>query len=165
MTSFDKLFALAGTYDDVDAAKADWKEVRKFHGAARIGKFQAAIFTKRAEDDIHVIDTTSTTRTTGAKWGTLAGAVALVLFPPAAVTELVGAAAIGALTGNVLKGWGPADVRRLGECVDVGQSGILLIAEANEALDPKEFFPAALQTTSAEFVRDENLVWEPVDEE
>ncbi len=136
------MVAFAGSYSDREAAEADYKAIKELHREGLIGKYQAAIFEKQA-DKVKIVDTVSTTRATGAKWGAAVGAVAGVMFPPLLVAELAGGAAVGALTGNVLKGWGAEDIKRIGADLDIGELGVLLVAQAAPDLGADRVFSRA----------------------
>jgi len=126
----DDLFVFAGSYDSLDDAKADFAALDTLHAEKWFGKYQAAIFTKDDEGKVTVLDTTSTTRTTGAKWGVAIGAVLGVVFPPSILLSAAAGAATGAVAGNLAKGWSHWDVKEIGEMAENGTSGVIVIAEA-----------------------------------
>jgi uncharacterized membrane protein len=130
MADFDTMYAFAASYRDMSAAKADFDAVTQAHHAKTIGKFQAAIFTKEADGKVKIVNTTSTTRTTGAKWGTAVGALVGVLFPPTLVVDLVAGGTLGALSGNLVKGWGADEIKRMGEALDQCDVGVVAIVES-----------------------------------
>lgn len=137
------MIAFAGAYTDKAAAEADYAAIKQLHHDKVIGKYQAAIFGKREDGKIKIIDTVSTTRASGAKWGLAVGAVAAVMFPPLLLADLAGGAAVGALSGNVLKGWGAEDLKKIGADLDVGEIGVLLVAQAGPDLEAEHVFPKA----------------------
>jgi uncharacterized membrane protein len=128
------MVAFAGSYSDRSAAEADFEAIKELHRDKLINKYQAAIFEKQDDGKVKIINTTSTTRTTGAKWGVAVGAVAGLMFPPLLLADLAGGAAVGALAGNVLKGWGAEDIKKIGADLDTGELGVLLIAQATPDL-------------------------------
>ena len=58
------------------------------------------------------------------------GAAIGLVFPPALVATAAEGAAIGALAGNLSKGWFKGDVKRLADQLQPGQAGIVAVAEA-----------------------------------
>ena len=125
-----KMSAFAGSYADRASAQQDFAGIKDLHRDKLINKYQAAIFEKEADGKVKIIDTVSTTRASGAKWGAAVGAVAGLMFPPLLLVDLAGGAAVGALTGNVLKGWGAEDIKRIGADLQTGELGVILIAQA-----------------------------------
>jgi uncharacterized membrane protein len=128
------VFVFAGMYDDLDDAKADFAGLDTLHAEKWFGKYQAAIFTKNEEGKVEVLDTISTTRTTGAKWGAAIGAVLGVVFPPSILVSAAAGAATGAVAGNLAKGWMSWDIKELADTLEEGAAGVIVIAEAT----PKE---------------------------
>ena len=137
------MVAFAGSYSDRSAAEADFEAIKDLHRDKLINKYQAAIFEKQADGKIKIINTVSTTRATGAKWGAAVGAVAGVMFPPLLLADIAAGAAVGALTGNVLKGWGAEDIKKIGADLDTGELGVLLIAQAAPDLGADKVFSRA----------------------
>ena len=72
-----------------------------------------AIFTKEADGKIKIVNTTSTTRSTGAKWGVAVGAVAGRAVPAERRSSVSWLGPLGALSGNLVKGWGAAELKTL----------------------------------------------------
>jgi uncharacterized membrane protein len=129
------LFMYAGSYADATAARGDYDQLSQLHKDDMIGKYQAAVFEKRADGKVKVIDTVSTTRSTGAKWGAGIGAALGLVFPPAILVGAAEGAAVGALAGNISKGWFKGDIKRLADELEPGQAGVIAVAEAGESLD------------------------------
>ena len=132
---YNDIFLLAGLYEDPNTARMDYDQLSEAHRRDLIGRFQGAIFEKRPDGKVKVLDTTSTSRGTGAKWGAAIGAGIGLLFPPALLATTAEGAVIGGLAGNLSKGWFKGDVKRLAEELEPGQAGVIAIAEAGPALD------------------------------
>ena len=130
---YQDVYVFAGMYDSSDAAKMDFEQLSAMHKAERIGKFQAAVFEKRPDGKVKVLNTTSTTRTTGAKWGAGIGAVLGLVFPPAILVGAAEGAAVGAIAGNLSKGWFKGDIKRIADELAPGQAGVIAVAEATES--------------------------------
>jgi uncharacterized membrane protein len=123
------LVVYAGSYEDGFAAEADFRDIKAAHHAGLIGKYDSALFTREADGKIKVLNTDSTTRAKGAKWGLVTGAVVGLLFPPSLIAGLIWGGGIGTLVGHLAKGWSHKDIKELGETLEVGHSGVVLIAE------------------------------------
>jgi uncharacterized membrane protein len=165
MPDFDTIYAYAGSYLDMDAAKTDFDAVAKAHRARTIGKFQAAIFTKDADGKVKIVDTTSTTRTTGAKWGVVVGAVAGALFPPSLVVGLVAGGTLGALSGNLVKGWGAQELKTFGDALEAGNVGVIAIIEGLTSEGAPELLPNAERREVQQFDKMRDQLQAALDEE
>lgn len=143
---YQDVFVFAGQYDDPQVAKSDYEMLGDAHKSEIIGKYQAALFEKQPDGKVKVLDTTSTTRATGAKWGAGIGVALALVFPPSLLAGAAGGAALGALTGNLSKGWFKGDIKRLGEELQPGQAGIVAVAEAGPALEPTQVLTKASKT-------------------
>ena len=123
------LVVYAGSYADGFEAETDFREIKAAHHAGLIDKYQSALFTKQDDGTVKVLNTDSTTRGSGAKWGLATGAVVGLLFPPSLIAGLIWGGGIGTLVGHLAKGWSHKDIKELGETLEVGQSGVVLVAE------------------------------------
>ena len=88
--NYDNAYVYGGTYDSADAARSDYDNLALLYADEVIGPFQAAMVEKRADGKVKVLDTTSTTRTTGAAVGAAIGAVLALIFPPAILLTAAG---------------------------------------------------------------------------
>jgi uncharacterized membrane protein len=127
---FEQVWVYAGAYDNQDLAMADFEAIKDAKAAGWIGKYQSAVFVKEADGKVKILNTDSTTRTSGAKWGMAVGAVAGLIFPLGLLAGLVWGAGLGALGGNIAKGWSAGDIKALGAALDTGEAGVILIAQA-----------------------------------
>ena len=127
------LVVYAGSYADGFEAETDFRDIKAAHHAGLIDKYQSALFTKEDDGKVKVLNTDSTTRGSGAKWGLATGAVVGLLFPPSLIAGLIWGGGIGTLVGHLAKGWSHKDIKELGEALEVGQTGVVLIAEVAEA--------------------------------
>lgn len=164
MEDITTMVAFAGSYSDRAAAQADFDAIKQLFHDKLIGRYQAAIFEK-VDGKVKILNTESTTRTSGAKWGLAVGAVAALMFPPLAVAELAGGTAVGALTGNVVKGWGAEDIKRIGADLDDGELGVLLVAHAAPDLATEKVFPGARRSDRSDISHAQAEVSEALDSE
>ena len=140
------LVVYAGSYEDGFAAEADFRDIKAAHHAGLIGKYDSALFTKEGDGKVKVLNTDSTTRTKGAKWGLATGAVVGLLFPPSLIAGLVWGGGIGTLVGHLAKGWSHKDIKELGEALEVGETGVVLIAEATPDVAVSRILKQATKT-------------------
>ena len=129
MSGSDSTFILVATYPDEAAAREDYQVVKDAHAAGLVGSYDAAVVTKDASGKVHENKDETATRH-GAWWGVAAGAAIGVIFPPA----VLGAAAVGGvaggLTGHLSKGMSRSQAKQLGDFIDPGQAGLVVVGES-----------------------------------
>jgi uncharacterized membrane protein len=136
--AIDTLIAFAGVYDSVDDAKADYELVKELHTeAGLIDGYDAAIVERREDGKTKIVKKHETpTRVGGVLGGGVGLATGLVvaLFPFAAVgggllAGTTGAGALlGAVTGHAAAGMSRKDLKELGEHLDKGTAGLVVVA-------------------------------------
>jgi uncharacterized membrane protein len=136
--AIDTLMAYVGVYDDVADAEADYLLVKDLHTEADlIDAYDAAVVERRADGKVRITKKHETpTRVGGVLGGGIGLATGLVvaLFPFAAVGGglLVGTAAggaiLGAVAGHAAAGMSRSDLKELGEHLDAGQAGLVVVA-------------------------------------
>ena len=134
----DTLMAYVGVYDSVGAAEADYDVVKALHTeAGLIDAYDAAVVERRDDGKTKIVRKHETpTRVGGVLGGGVGLATGLVvaLFPFAAVGGglLVGATAggaiLGAVAGHAAAGMSRGDLKELGEHLDAGQAGLVVVA-------------------------------------
>ena len=129
MSGSDSTFILVATYPDEAAAREDYQVVKDAHAAGLVGSYDAAVVTKDANGKVHENKDETATRH-GAWWGVAAGAAIGVIFPPA----VLGAAAVGGLaggvTGHLSKGMSRSQAKQLGDFINPGQAGLVVVGES-----------------------------------
>jgi uncharacterized membrane protein len=129
MARSDGTFILVATYPDEMTARDDYQVVKEAHARGLVGSYDAAVITKDRNGKIHENKDETSTRH-GAWWGIAAGAAVGVLFPP----SLLGAAAvggvIGGVSGHLAKGMSRSEAKELGDFIDPGQAGLLVVGES-----------------------------------
>jgi uncharacterized membrane protein len=136
----DTLFLIGATYDDVDAAVADYEAVKELYRDVRTSHdFDAAVIAKDEKGKVHVVkkheQPTRHGAAVGLGWG-LAVGVAAALFPPVGIgiaTAGGAGAAIGGVIGHAAGGMSRSDLKDVGEILDTGQAGLLVVYETNLA--------------------------------
>ncbi len=127
MAEPDGVVVYAGSYVSVADAKDDFELIRALHNEKFIGEFEAAVFHKDADGKVKVLDTVATERSAGAKVGAITGAVMGVLFPATIVGAALAGGGIGALFGNFRRGLKRKDVMEIGDMLDEGEAGVVLV--------------------------------------
>jgi uncharacterized membrane protein len=137
----DTLMVYVGVYDRVADAEADYDVVKVLHTeAGLIDAYDAAVVERRDDGKTKIVRKHETpTRVGGVLGGGVGLATGLVvaLFPFAAVGGglLVGATAggaiLGAVAGHAAAGMSRHDLKELGEHLDAGQAGLVVVAIAD----------------------------------
>jgi uncharacterized membrane protein len=135
----DTYVVLANQYNNESDALADYDAVRKVYtDLGIIDTYDAAVLTREANGKVDVVKRTEEpTRQGGAKGfivGLAVGAV-VALFPAAGIGLAAGllgggaiGAGVGAVAGHVAGGMRRSDLKDLGELLDNGTSGLLVVA-------------------------------------
>ncbi|HVP01472.1 MAG TPA: hypothetical protein VMT10_02795 [Solirubrobacteraceae bacterium] len=149
---FDTFVLIAGQYDDEADAIADYDAVHDaYKELGLIDTYDAAVLTKDAQGKVSIVKKHEEPTRQGAAGGLLVGlaaGAAVALFPAVLLggALLVGGAAgagLGALAGHVAGGLSRSDLKDLGELLDEGASGLLVIT----ATDAEAHAEAAITRT------------------
>ncbi len=133
----DTFIAYVGVYDNVSDADADYDLVKDLHTkAGLIDSYDAAVVERRAGGKVKITKKHETPTRVG---GVLGGGVGLatglvvVLFPFAAIgggliaLTTAGGAVLGAVAGHAAAGMSRHDLKELGEHLDAGQAGLVVV--------------------------------------
>ena len=136
--AIDTLMVFVGTYDSVEEAQADYQVVHELHTEADlIDAYDAAVVEHRDDGKVKIVKKHETpTRVGGVLGGGVGLATGLVvaLFPFAAVgggllaAATGGGAILGAVAGHAAAGMSRDDLKALGEHLDAGQAGLVVVA-------------------------------------
>ena len=136
--AIDTLIAYVGVYDNVGEAEADYDLVKELHvEAGLIDAYDAAVIERREGGKTKIVKKHETpTRVGGVLGGGVGLATGLVvaLFPFAAVgggllaAATGGGAILGAVAGHAAAGMSRDDLKALGEHLDAGQAGLVVVA-------------------------------------
>jgi len=136
--AIDTLIAYVGVYDSVAEAEADYDLVKELHvEAGLIDAYDAAVIERREVGKTKIVKKHETpTRVGGVLGGGVGLATGLVvaLFPFAAVgggllaAATGGGAILGAVAGHAAAGMSRDDLKALGEHLDAGQAGLVVVA-------------------------------------
>ena len=136
----DTLYVIAAAYDDVDTAVADYEAVKALYREVKTSHdFDAAVVAKDEDGKVRIVkkheQPTRHGAAVGLGWG-LAVGVTAALFPPVGIglaAAGAGGAAIGAVAGHASDGMSRGDLKELGDTLDEGQAGLVVVYETNLA--------------------------------
>ncbi len=129
MADTDGTFIFIATYPDEDAAQDDYQVVKDLHARGLVGSYDAAVVTKDANGKVHENKDETATRH-GAWWGVAAGAAIGVIFPPAVLGAAAVGGVIGGVSGHLAKGMSRSRAKELGDFIDPGQAGLVVVGES-----------------------------------
>ena len=137
----DTFVAFVGVYDNAGDAEADYQMVKDLHVEAGLfDSYDAAVIERRADGKVKITKKHETpTRVGGVLGGGVGLATGLVvaLFPFAAIgggllaVTTGGGALLGALAGHAAAGMSRHDLKELGEHLDTGQAGLVVVGVAD----------------------------------
>lgn len=135
--AIDTFMVFVGVYADVEAAEADYEVIKDLHTeAGLIDAYDAAVIHRRDDNKVKIVRKHETpTRVGGVLGGGVGLATGLVvaLFPFAAIgggllaATTAGGSVLGAVAGHAAGGMSRADLKDLGEYLDTGQAGLVVV--------------------------------------
>src|SRR6185436_10474575 len=145
----DTFVAYVGVYPSVEDAESDYQLVKDLHTkAGMLDAYDAAVIEKRTDGKVRITKKHETpTRVGGVLGGGVGLATGLVvaLFPFAAIgggllaATTAGGAILGAVSGHAAAGMSRDDLKELGEYLDEGQAGLVVVGVSDmEAKIEKE---------------------------
>src|SRR6187399_455168 len=136
--AIDTFMVYVGVYGNVADAESDYQFVKDLHTeVGLIDAYDAAVIQRRADGKVKIARKHETpTRVGGVLGGGVGLATGLVvaLFPFAAVGggllagTAAGGAILGAVAGHAAAGMSRDDLKQLGEHLDAGQAGLVVVA-------------------------------------
>jgi uncharacterized membrane protein len=137
----DTFIAYVGVYANVNAAETDYDLIKELHTeAGLLEAYDAAVIERRADGKVKITKKHETpTRAGGVLGGGVGLATGLVvaLFPFAAIgggllaAATGGGAVLGAVAGHAAAGMSRHDLKELGEQLDAGQAGLVVVGVAD----------------------------------
>ncbi|WP_238487123.1 hypothetical protein [Actinoplanes flavus] len=160
----DTFLVYVGAYSSVAQARADYDAVKELHRKANlIDAYDAAVIERKANGKTTIVKQHETpTRVGGVVGGGFGLATGLVvaLFPFAAIgggllaASTAGGVALGALAGHAAAGLSRHDLKELGEYLDEGQAGLVVIAVADIGSKVEHAMANAEKTATRELQAD-----------
>jgi uncharacterized membrane protein len=135
--AIDTFLVVVGVYDRVEDAESDYEFIKDLHTEADlIDAYDAAVIERRDDGKVKIAKKHETpTRVGGVLGGGVGLATGLVvaLFPFAAIgggllaATAGGGAVLGAVAGHAAAGMSRHDLKELGESLDKGQAGLIVV--------------------------------------
>ena len=160
----DTFMAYVGVYPNVADAVADYELVKDLHTeAGLIDAYDAAVIERRSDGKVKITKKHETpTRVGGVLGGGVGLATGLVvaLFPFAAIgggllaATAAGGAVLGAVAGHAAAGMSRDDLKELGERLDAGEAGLVVVAVSDMGAKVKEAMARAEKLEAKELKAD-----------
>jgi uncharacterized membrane protein len=147
MSKSDGTFILVATYPDELSARDDYESVKDAHAMGLVGSYDAAVVTKDTNGKIHESKHETATRH-GTWWGIAAGAAVGVLFPPSIIGAAAAGGVIGGISGHLAKGMSRSDAKELGDFIDPGEAGLVVVGDSKIAVPLQRAVTRAEKQTS-----------------
>jgi uncharacterized membrane protein len=147
----------AASYDALGAAQADFRAVHEFYMVAGLlDSYDAAVIARDEAGKVRIVVKQEPATARGAWPGLgigLAEAALVALFPAVST-----GAGLGVLAGHVSAGLGRAALKELGEVLDDGHSGLMVVAAADAAGRVGRFIRHATRQTGKPLRADETAI-------
>ncbi len=160
----DTFIVYVGIYPDVYAAEADYKRVKDLHSEAHLlDAYDAAVIERRDNGKVKIVKKHETpTRAGGVLGGGVGLATGLVvaLFPFAAIgggllaATTAGGSILGALAGHAVAGMSRDDLKELGESLDEGEAGLIVVGVSDMGSKIEKAMDRAEKTTTKQLKAD-----------
>ena len=172
--SLDTFVVLANQYNTESDALADYDAVRKlYNDLGIIDTYDAAVLTRGPDGKVEIVKRVEEPTRHGAAAGLLIGlavGAAVVLFPAAGIplaAGMAGGAAIGttagAVAGHVARGMKRSDLKELGELLDDGKSGLVVVAASDVASKVEAAITRAKKRAKAQLQADVDAMKKEID--
>jgi len=174
VANYDTFMLFGAVYTDQSAAEGDYDAVKAlYYGTDLIDTFDAAVVTKRDDGKVKILSKheqpTRKGGWRGAGVGLATGAV-VALFPAAAIgsgllaaTTGIGAT-LGAVAGHAVGGMSRSDLKDLGELLDAGQTGLIVVAASDMSKKVEDAIKRSDKVVEKELKADEDAISKEVDE-
>src|SRR5689334_6120723 len=135
--AIDTFFLFSGVYPDTQSAIDDYDAIKTLHTEVNlIDAYDAAVIERRKDGKVKIVKKHETpTRVGGVLGGGvgLATGVVIALFPAAAIGgglllgTTAGGAILGSVAGHAAGGMSRSDLKELGEALDKGEAGLVVV--------------------------------------
>ena len=134
MTDNDLLVVLAASYESVADAEADYDAVKELYREAGVGhQFDAAVLERDDDGKVKVVDKHEQSTRHGAWTGLAIGALAAILPGIGLGVGAAIGAGVGAVAGHMSGGMSNDDLKELGQVLDRGKAGLIVLYATNMA--------------------------------
>jgi uncharacterized membrane protein len=162
--AIDTFIAYIGVYPGVTEANEDYELVKDLHTeAGLIDAYDAAVIERRPDGKVKITKKHETPTRVGGVMGAgvgLATGLVVALFPFAAIgggllaATTAGGAVLGAVAGHAAAGMSRDDLKELGESLDAGQAGLVVVAVSDMGAKVEEAMRRAEKVESRELKAD-----------
>jgi uncharacterized membrane protein len=166
--AIDTFFAYSGVYDDVQGALDDYEAIKALHtDAGLIDAYDAAVIERKQSGKVKIVKKHETPTRVGGVLGGGAGlatGLVIALFPAAAIGgglllgTTAGGAILGAVAGHASAGMSRGDLKELGETMDAGQAGLVVVAVADMQSKVKAAMKRAKKIEAKELKADQEAL-------
>jgi len=164
MADQEQFVVFVGAYVNVDDAKADFAGIKEMHKEAWLGPYEGVLFTKEDGGKVKILDRDSSIRAAGAGVGALVGGVIGLIFPPSIIGGAVVGGAAGALLGHFFGTFKRKDVAEMGELLDEGNAGIIVIGVPTPELGAQKLMNRAAKVAKKQVDADAKEIKQAIDE-
>src|SRR5215471_14132716 len=170
--AMDTYVVLAASYDTLGAAEADYRAVGDlYRESGLIDTYDAAVITRDDAGKVSIVVKHEQPTRRGAWRGLgigLVGGALVALFPGIGLGAGLllggaGGAGLGAMAGHVTAGMRRADLKDLGELLDDGHSGLIVVAASDFGERVERAVRHARGLTRKQLAADETLVEQDID--
>jgi uncharacterized membrane protein len=160
----EQFVVFAGAYANVDDAKADFAAIKEMHKEAWLGPYEGALFTKEEGGKVKILDRDSSIRAAGAGVGAAVGAVVGLIFPPTIIGGALVGGAAGGLLGHLFGTMKRKDISELGDMLDEGAAGIIMIGIPTPELGAQKLMNRAAKVAKKQVDADAKEIKKAIDE-
>lgn len=170
--AMDTFIVFAASYDTLGAAEADYHAVREVYlTSGLLDTYDAAVITRDGTGKVKIVVKHEQPTRQGAWRGLgigLVGGALVALFPAVGIGAglllgVAGGAGLGALAGHVSAGLKRADLKDLGELLDEGHSGLVVVAASDIGDRVEHVIKRASKLTRKPLTADQKAVQEDIE--
>jgi uncharacterized membrane protein len=169
----DTLVVFGASYSTEADAVADYEAVKDFYEVSGlIDTYDAAVISRHANGKVTIAKKHEQPTRQGA-WGGLGvglvGGALIALFPAVALGGALlaggaGGSALGALAGHVSGGMSRSDLKELGELLDDGESGLVVVAATDLEAHVEEAITRAAKLEKKQLQADQEALAAEIDD-
>jgi uncharacterized membrane protein len=166
--AIDTFLLVVGVYDRVEDAELDYSFIKSLHTEADLmDAYDAAVIERRADGKVKITKKHETPTRAGGVLGAgvgLASGLVVALFPFAAVgggllaATAGGGAVLGRVTGHAAAGLSRHDLKELGESLDAGQTGLIVVGVADMGARIEEAMTKATKVETKDLKADTDAI-------
>jgi len=154
---------LANQYDKEADALSDYASVRKLYvDLGIVDTYDAAVISRGTDGKVKIVKRVEEPTRQGGWMGLAVGAVA-ALFPGVGLGAMALGAATGALAGHVAGGMKRSDLKDLGELLDKGTSGLVVVTATDVEARAQAAITRAKKQAKAQLKADSKAIAKELD--